>query len=227
MRDANGKRRQGTESDLGRTVTAAVAGALLLGGAWLVAASEEPEHSYVGVRKCKSCHRKDVYGDQVAAWRKGVHARAYETLASEEAHAVAARSGVVGAPQQAEACLRCHVTAHGVRPEWIKFELKISDGVQCESCHGPGADYRKRDRMSSRKRAMRAGLWESSIEVCERCHNSESPTWDQERYVRADGTRTGFAYEQAVERIAHPIPEENRGRVSEIEEAMKEAEKKR
>jgi hypothetical protein len=51
------------------------------------------------------------------------------------------------------------------------------------------------------------GLVLQSEEICVECHNDESPAWDPERYTLADGTKVGFDYDQAVEEIAHAVPE--------------------
>ncbi len=64
-------------------------------------------------------------------------------------------------------------------------------------------------------------------ELCWGCHNSESPTWDPERYVLPDGSRSGFDYQQAAEKIAHRIPEERRGRIVELEKALRKEKKRR
>ena len=38
------------------------------------------EHKYVGAGDCGKCHKKELMGDQLAAWKKGPHAKAFETL---------------------------------------------------------------------------------------------------------------------------------------------------
>ena len=45
-------------------------------------------------------------------------------------------------PQEADACLKCHVTGHGLPTEILGKKWRAKDGVTCESCHGFGADYR-------------------------------------------------------------------------------------
>jgi hypothetical protein len=55
-------------------------GLMLAGGA--PAEAEEP-HEYVGVKKCRSCHKKELMGDQYRAWLDGPHANALETLKSD------------------------------------------------------------------------------------------------------------------------------------------------
>ena len=54
---------------------------------------------------------------------------------------------------------------------------------------------------------------------------SESPTFDAERYVLADGTTVGFDFELAKARVPHAIPEHVKGRFIELEKAEKAAKK--
>lgn len=185
--------------------------ALIFAATPLVASAKE--NTYVGVEKCGRCHKKDLYGDQVGAWRKGPHSKTLETLGSEKAAEYAKERGISGSPQQADECLECHVTAHGVDSRLIKYELDPADGVQCESCHGPGSNYRKRSIMSDKDKFAAKGLVSQSEEVCTACHNDQSPSWDPE---------VGFDYAEAKERIAHPTPPDVRGRISEIEKENEE-----
>ena len=185
------------------------------------------EHEFVGVKKCASCHGKELYGDQVASWRRGPHARAYESLGTEKAAGYAKERGIAGSPQQAGECLDCHVTARGVAPERIKYDLDPEDGVQCESCHGAGQDYRKREIMADRDDAKAHGLVIPTADRCTTCHNDESPAWDPARYTLPDGRKVGFDFAQAAERIAHPTPADRKGRIIELEDAEKAKSKKR
>ena len=66
------------------------------------------DHEIVGAPKCKACHKAKT-GDQWKIWTESVHARAFETLASEESKQIAADKGL-GDPQQEDACLKCHAT---------------------------------------------------------------------------------------------------------------------
>ena len=68
---------------------------------------------YIGAAKCKMCHKV-----QYESWSGMKHAKAFDLLKPEE---------------QAKAeCLACHAAnASADMP-----------GVQCESCHGPGSDYK-------------------------------------------------------------------------------------
>lgn len=185
------------------------------------------EHDYVGVGKCKTCHGKELMGDQVAVWRRGLHRPGLETLASPDALRVGSEQGLTGPPGEAPECLVCHVTAYGVPESRISRPLEPDDGVQCESCHGPGRSYRKKKVMSDPDRAHAKGLWEPAKDhgICLRCHNSRSPTFDPKRFRLKSGETTDFDYEQAAAQIAHPIPEDVKGRYLELDEARKAAEK--
>ncbi|HSJ98251.1 MAG TPA: multiheme c-type cytochrome [Myxococcota bacterium] len=189
-------------------------------GAQPAAPPAAAEHDGIGGDRGGRCHRKELYGDQVAAWRRDVHAGALDTLRSERSLAIAKERGLAALPHEAPECLSCHVTAHGAAPERIAYELDPADGVQCESCHGPGADYRKKKIMSDVDEAVARGLWRADEDpaICTACHNEKSPTWDPKRFVRPDGSSAGFDFELGKARFPHAIPEEARGKVVEIEE---------
>lgn len=201
--------------------------------AWLLvavasaAAGDEKEHDYVGFQKCRSCHEKDLMGDQVGVWSKGPHHRAYDSLLGEASGKIARELGIEGPAHESDACLRCHVTAFGVSPLRLANPMELGTGVQCEACHGPGRDYRKKKIMADRKEAERKGLWNAGRDgaICTGCHNSESPTYDPSRYTLPDGSTTGFDFELAKGRIPHAIPEDVKGHFIELEEAEKAAEK--
>jgi YD repeat-containing protein len=164
------------------------------------------EHEYTGFKKCKSCHKKEAIGNQIGVWMESKHAKAYETLATEKSKKWAAEAGV-GDPQTDERCIKCHSTAHGVPDDMVSKKFDRTAGVQCESCHGPGKDYRKKKIMIDHDKAVEKGLILPTAAVCTTCHNDESPAWDPKRYTLADGSTTGFDYDQAAKAIAHPVPE--------------------
>jgi hypothetical protein len=181
-------------------------------------------HRYVGVRKCRTCHKKELLGNQIATWQQGPHRAALETLRNERSVALAQQLELQLPSHQAPECLRCHVTAYALPEIAFAYELEATDGVQCESCHGPGRDYRKKKVMSDPKAAAKNGLWnlDRGTAVCATCHNPQSPTWDPERYALEGGGGAGFDFDQALKRIAHPIPKDTKGRYLEIEKRLKE-----
>jgi hypothetical protein len=176
------------------------------------------DFKYTGVRDCSRCHKKDLIGDQTAVWKKTKHADAFKTLKSEEAVKVAKELGLAGPPHESDECLRCHATAHGIPPEEVeKRPLSLKDGVQCESCHGPGSEYKGNEVMSDHDQSVAAGMWEPGKDekICTACHNEESPSYEE------------FDYEKRKEEIAHPIPEHVKGHYLELELEAKKNKRKR
>lgn len=194
--------------------------ALLLGVATSAVAADE--FKYVSHKKCKTCHKKELMGNQYGSWKEGPHAKAFETLKSEKAAGWAKEAGIAGAAHEADDCVKCHATAFGLEAtQMAKKPLALNDGVQCESCHGPGSGYRKKKVMSDRDQSVAEGLVLPEAETCIGCHNDESPAWDPARYKLADGTTTGFDFDQAAAEIAHPIPEDVKGHYIEIAKKRK------
>ena len=171
--------------------------ALSIGG--LAVAEDEAQHGFIGSDGCKMCPKSEKKGDQYGKWLESRHAQAYVTLASEEAAAAAAAAGIEGSPQEADACLSCHVTGHGVAAELLGKKYKVEDGVGCESCHGAGADYKSKSVMQDRDASIAAGMIVPTEETCTGCHNENSPTFK------------GFDYEKMLAEIAHPYPAEAKG----------------
>jgi len=150
----------------------------------------------IGAPKCKTCHKAKT-GDQWKIWTESAHARAFETLASEESRKIASGQGL-GDPQQEEACLKCHATKASLGTGAMvneKGKYADSEGVGCESCHGPGSDYKSKKVMVDPEAARAAGLvMIGNADGCTQCHNEESPTFK------------GFDFDKRWAEIAHPVP---------------------
>ena len=113
--------------------------------------ADEVKHEYIGAKKCKICHKKDGVHP---SWLETKHATAWENLKPED--------------QKKEECVGCHstgTTAKGV----------LLEGVQCEVCHGPGSDYKKKSIMEDREKAMANGLLIPDEKTCLKCHNENVP----------------------------------------------------
>lgn len=100
---------------------------------------------YLGVGACQSCHRP-----QFEVYMKTAHAHAYATLAAEFVN-------------RDTNCVGCHVTGYkeeggfgGVRMRGAPVDLT---DVQCEACHGPGAEHTRDGSYRTRAR-----------EACVKCH---------------------------------------------------------
>ncbi len=188
--------------------------------------SQAADAKYVGAKKCKSCHKKKLIGNQFAAWQEAKHASAFKTLKDEKSLKIAKEKGLAKPPHEAEECLKCHATAANVKPDQLAGKpLAMADAVQCESCHGPGSLYRKKKVMADHDKSVAAGMIVPDNDTCTACHNDESPSWDPGRYKLADGTTAGFDFDQAAEEIAHKIPEDVKGKYLEIVAERKKAKK--
>ncbi len=117
----------------------------------------------IGAEACSRCH-----AEQYADWLTTPHARAFESLGPAE--------------REDPACVGCHSTS--ARP--------AGHGVQCESCHGPGADYYPdfvmRDSQLAKALGLRAGGDEAT---CRRCHTPDTPSIEP------------FVYERAILKVSH------------------------
>ncbi|HLL31086.1 MAG TPA: multiheme c-type cytochrome, partial [Allosphingosinicella sp.] len=107
--------------------------------------------AYVGVATCagSTCHgRSEATGavvrqDELRLWQDpsspaGAHSRAWRVLTEPRAKAIAARLGV-GEAASAPMCLGCHATPAAAGARGARFQ--VSDGVGCESCHGPASGW--------------------------------------------------------------------------------------
>ena len=151
-------------------------------------------HRYVGDETCEVCHSSERIGNQFGIWKNSPHARAFTDLSSLNARTIAAKMGISD-PQKSPECLSCHTTAPHVGLTGITSSFRQSDGVQCESCHGPGEDYARYSAMVDPHKAASSGLVEVPGEkTCITCHNPSSPTYKT------------FDYKRDVKKILHKIP---------------------
>lgn len=152
---------------------------------------------YIGVKKCKMCHNSKKSGAQYKIWAATPHAKAYETLASEEAKAIGKKMGIDD-PQKSDKCLSCHVTGYGKDKAMFATSFKMEDGVQCEACHGPGSLYKSmkvmKDLYAGKLKPADYSLVMPTEKDCITCHNEKSPTFK------------GFDFKTYFAKIAHPVP---------------------
>lgn len=157
---------------------------------------EKKEIKYSGNKQCIMCHKG--MDDSVSVWTETRHAKAFETLATDEAKKFSED------PQKDPACLGCHTTGYGKEGGYAAdLEDKKKEpllGVTCEMCHGPGTDYNK-VMMSAKggaldaEAATAAGLTiKPTKETCIACHNDKRPG------AKADEE---FDFDKMFEKIKH------------------------
>jgi 2',3'-cyclic-nucleotide 2'-phosphodiesterase (5'-nucleotidase family) len=111
---------------------------------------------YLGVATCRQCHH-----DAFDVYTGTRHARAYATLSATYMH-------------RDSGCVPCHSTGYG-RPGGFGGVRSIGSpvdliDVQCEECHGPGAEHGRDGRYR-----------EIAANSCVKCHTEEQdPTFDFE-----------------------------------------------
>jgi excinuclease UvrABC ATPase subunit len=156
----------------------------------ILLASSTGGFSYVGVNKCKACHQSGRDGRQYDIWRNSLHAGAYRTLTTVVSEQIAKKKNMKKKPCESQECLECHT---------IKSNKFKEDGVQCESCHGPGSAYKSNSIMRNKEESIANGMTEyrndGDIEKsCITCHNKKSPTYKP------------FDFKSRWQDIKHPIP---------------------
>ena len=149
-------------------------------------------HAYAGAKACFMCHKTEKQGGQQGIWEQSKHAKAYTALTTEDANEIAKKKGITTPAAEAPECLKCHAIVGDAK-------ALVTDGVQCEMCHGAGADYKGLTVMKDKAKAIAAGLTpfadKAAVEAkCRTCHNENSPT------------AKAFNFAESWEKIKHPVP---------------------
>jgi len=125
----------------------------------------QPDSPYVGAAACKDCHAAEH-----ESWTKSKHCSSFQVLSDAEA--------------ANDACISCHST--GVPDDLRAANGKPNlPGTQCEACHGPG---RAHATAASAAAGSQLGKVKNlnvkpQAEICERCHNRQSPRFQGFVYI--------------------------------------------
>ena len=122
------------------------------------------DFEYVGTNKCKSCHKSAKKGEQYVKWEASSHSKAFATLLTEKAVAIAKEMKLETAPHESAECLICHTVGFGSGGYEVQDEAFYNpadddkkgkkaakrmlnlQNVGCESCHGPGSKYKSKNK---------------------------------------------------------------------------------
>ena len=160
-------------------------------------ADDPPQNNYIGSEACGKCHKSEKQGKQLTIWKESIHAHAYVVLNTEEAAEVAKEMGYDKSPAELHECLVCHASGYDVEETRLGKKFNIEDGIQCETCHGAGSEYKSLKVMKNRNLAVQNGLvevFDETEEFCRSCHNPDSPTY------------SGFDFETMWAKIEHYLP---------------------
>jgi hypothetical protein len=111
----------------------------------------------VGAKACADCHDPDGEGENAfRVWQTSGHSRAFQTLVScteNQARDLGdlklwvvtmgngEQYGLPNPAQESKHCLPCHATGFGLDAKLLGASFDMKDGIQCESCHGPGSAH--------------------------------------------------------------------------------------
>jgi len=158
----------------------------------------QAENKYVGTKMCGMCHKSEKQGKQLDIWQKSKHAEAYKTLTTAKAAEFAKARGLKKPASESPECLECHTFGKTVDASLLEKGFDIKEGVQCESCHGPGSQYKNMTLMKDKSKSAAAGLklYKDEAEIqkfCKSCHNEKSPAYKE------------FKFEEMWGKIKHPV----------------------
>jgi hypothetical protein len=149
-------------------------------------------YKFIGADKCKTCHNKPATGDQYGKWKKEPHSNSLASLGNQKSLDYAKKNGIAD-PTKEASCLKCHSTFHSADAK-LRGTILATEGVSCETCHGPGSTYKAPAIMKNREMALKSGMIIPDKQTCLKCHNKENPFYKE------------FNYETALAKITHPNP---------------------
>ncbi|HEU4531083.1 MAG TPA: multiheme c-type cytochrome [Steroidobacteraceae bacterium] len=167
---------------------------------------------HLGVATCASslCHgsakpltASAVQQNEYVTWSHfDPHARAYRLLLEPRSQTMAKRLGL-GPAQEARVCLDCHAESAPARGP----RFQVSDGIGCESCHGPAgrwlATHDDSPRVSHADN-LANGLYpiedpEARAQVCVACHVGDETRFASHRLMAAGHPRLSFELDTFTE----------------------------
>ncbi len=143
----------------------------------LISQSLLAQPKFIGNEKCGSCHKVDF-----ASWEVSSHAKAFNILKPGKRKAAKKLADLNPDKDYThdKKCIKCHVTGYKKKGGFKSIEKTPEmAGVGCESCHGPGGEYRDLHEDSpygfEKNAAEPLGqvYGEDDEAVCKACHGHE------------------------------------------------------
>lgn len=176
---------------------------LFVAASFIAFTSDAGAAEYVGAKKCKACHIK-----QFKSWQKTGMAESFEKLKAGVSADAKKKAGMDPDKDYTTdaGCLKCHTTGYGKPGGFTTIDATPDlAGVQCESCHGAGSEYR--DMMKKNKEYKIADIKAVGLIVpseneagCMECHGEGNPFKDR-----------GFDFKGALEKTHdhHPLKKQH------------------
>ncbi|MFH1146554.1 MAG: cytochrome c family protein [Pseudomonadota bacterium] len=115
----------------------------------LAGLSSAEEATYVGMEKCKQCHR-----EHVESWYTWKYSRNFRIIQMRKR-------------DHDPKCLRCHTTGYGEKGGFTSVEkTPHMANKQCESCHGPASLHIKAPSKRHHQKTLTVPK-----NVCTQCHS--------------------------------------------------------
>jgi hypothetical protein len=154
---------------------------------------------YTGTERCKECHKHAF-----AVWVGSDHARAGLMLETARGRAVAHRSEIsTNAAARELDCNACHRPPSRTVRARFEPEYHPEDGVQCETCHGPGGEHERIEVAKDTLAGHRIFVPEQNADLCQACHYNEKPL-----HVPSETGLPLFNHAKWRKRIEHKTPPE-------------------
>ncbi len=180
-----------------------------------------PYHSKnetLGTVTCASslCHgaikqwkESNVLQNEYLTWsRTDKHARAYSVLLNDRSKRIVKNLNLPQPAHEAKICLDCH--AHVVPEDKRGDRFVLSDGITCESCHGPAEKWIKthvepaQKGVSQHEKNIADGMYSTSDAVsraslCMSCHFGNQDKFVNHRIMAAGHPRLSFELDTFTE----------------------------
>lgn len=167
-------------------------------------------HKTLGVATCASslCHGSvqpwsdgKIRQDEYVLWsRNDPHARSYEKLFNDKSKEIARKLGLPKPAHETAECLDCHT--HNVPPARRGADYAVSDGIQCEACHGPAEGWIKSHvaKDAKREESLARGMFPTRNptlrgQLCASCHFGNAQKLVTHRMMAAGHPRLAFEFD--------------------------------